>query len=93
MLESMSTALPRAHEYTTILRTPRLHTALREVYHTVIDACIVILECLLSKQCCMPLLPSFLLTTIDFQDELTRSHSRCRENPVDNAHLRAPADS
>ncbi|VUC26950.1 unnamed protein product [Clonostachys rosea] len=51
MLEAMSTTLPRAHEYTTILRTPRLHTALRDVYRTVIDACLVILECLLSKQC------------------------------------------
>lgn len=52
MFEDVVRNLPRFHGYIQVLRTPRLHAALRSVYSTFLDLCIMTLDCLSTEKCC-----------------------------------------
>ncbi|KAK0628901.1 pfs domain-containing protein [Bombardia bombarda] len=46
MIEDLSKSLPRLHAYHQLLETPRLHSALREVYQMLLDFCSNVIKCL-----------------------------------------------
>jgi hypothetical protein len=52
MFDDLTRALPRFHGYIQVLHTPRLHAAMRSVYASFIDICMMTLDCLQSDQCC-----------------------------------------
>ncbi|ETS78887.1 hypothetical protein PFICI_08740 [Pestalotiopsis fici W106-1] len=51
MFRELADDLPRIHEYAQILHTPRLHDALRAVYATFIDICLMTADCLEADKC------------------------------------------
>lgn len=59
MLDDLAKSLPRFEAYTKILHTPRLHSALRDVYDLYINFCISTAKFLENNTCCMIPLPSF----------------------------------
>ncbi|KAM0267364.1 hypothetical protein ACHAPA_005906 [Fusarium lateritium] len=68
MFEDVVRALPRFHGYIQVLRTPRLHAALRSVYSTFLDLCIMTLDCLSTDSCYMMLRVQWSSFALEFKD-------------------------
>lgn len=52
VFQDIAHALPRFHGYVEILHTPRLHAALRNIYASFLDLCLMTLDCLQTNSCC-----------------------------------------
>ncbi|KAL1868436.1 hypothetical protein VTK73DRAFT_3675 [Phialemonium thermophilum] len=68
MFEDVAQALPRFQGYVQVLQTPRLHEALRSVYATFIDLCIMTLDCLSTPRCYMALRVQWSSFASQFED-------------------------
>ncbi|KAF5657124.1 pfs domain-containing protein [Fusarium heterosporum] len=68
LFEDVVRSLPRFHGYIQVLRTPRLHAALRGVYSTFLDLCIMTLDCLSTDKCYMVMRVQWSSFALQFKD-------------------------
>ncbi|KAH7322588.1 pfs domain-containing protein [Stachybotrys elegans] len=67
LFEDVARDLPRFHGYVQVLQTPRLHSALRAVYATFIDLCMMTLDCLCSNRCFMAMRVQWSSFALEFK--------------------------